>query len=143
MVYFLEKTSPKIPAEREPRMPPSWRTEVNQPVALLDATTEGKLSLKRVMTRDCPSTPCWYPYSKPPNLSERKYQTLDRERKYPRGEESYDDKLWILQQPSPLILSSNLSADFNRNGTLARGHVAGIRDSAGCRMRYPGHRKMV
>jgi hypothetical protein len=68
IVYFLEKTSPKTPADRLPNIPPTWRTDVNQPVALEDRMTVGKFVLKRYMTRDWPSTPCWYPYSKPPNL---------------------------------------------------------------------------
>jgi len=68
MVYFRENTSPSTPAEREPMIPPSCKTEVSHPVALDDAMTVGKFVVNLVITRDCPRTPCWYPYSNPPNL---------------------------------------------------------------------------
>lgn len=58
MVYLREKISPSTPAERDPTIPPTWRIEVSQPVAVEDATTVGKFCVKRVMTKDWPSTPC-------------------------------------------------------------------------------------
>jgi hypothetical protein len=69
MVYFLEMISLRTPAAREPKRPPSWRIDVSQPVAVDDSTTVGKFSVNRCMTRDCPKTPCWYPYSNPPRLA--------------------------------------------------------------------------
>lgn len=59
MVYFLEMTSLRMPAVREPRIPPSCRMEVSQPVAVGEETTLGKFSLKRYMASDWERMPCW------------------------------------------------------------------------------------
>jgi hypothetical protein len=50
IVCFLENTSPKIPAEREPTQPPSCKTEVSQPSLEALCLTSGKLLWNEFMT---------------------------------------------------------------------------------------------
>jgi hypothetical protein len=59
IVCLRGKTLPNTPDDKEPSIPPICRIEVNHPVAAADFTTDGKLSMKRVMTSDWPRTPCW------------------------------------------------------------------------------------
>jgi hypothetical protein len=79
IVYLREKTSPKTPDNMKPTILPSCRIEVNQPVAATDSTTDGRLSLKRVITSAWPRAEAVWTLEPSPPLAMKEEHPEDAE----------------------------------------------------------------